>query len=353
MLDQQRDVLAALSQRRQLHRDDVQPVVKIFAKRAVRNHLRKVGMRRGDHADVNLDCVRITNPLELTFLQHAQQLGLKRGTHRSDFVEKQRALVRLLEPPLPRADRTGKRTAYVAEELGFEQRFRNRAAVQRDEAVRAPRTVVMDGASRQFLAGTGLAGDQNGTGRCRNCFEQLKKLAHNAAAANESVNAIPIFELRSQVCVFRFESTLFERGAKDMQQRVELERLGDEVSSPPLDRLDGVFHRSIPGDDDRDDLGVTLERRLDHLGAVDPWQTQIGDQNVEGKIRETLKRFLAASRLFDDEPVIGEALGDRLAQRGLIIDDQQMFLALSHLVRVGGILTPADQPVNSSTTSAL
>ena len=53
------------------------------------------------------------------------------------------------------------------------------------------------------------------------------------------------------------------------------------------------------------------------------------------------------SGLFDDEAVIGEALGDRLAQRGLVVDDQQMFLAFSHLVRVGGILTPAVRRVNS------
>ena len=138
-----------------------------------------------------------------------------------------------------------------------------------------------------------------------------------------------------------------------MQQRIELEWLGDEVGGSLFDRLDGIFHRSISGDDDGNDFGVTLERRLDHFCAVDPRQAQIGDENVEGKIGETLKRFLATSCLFNDEPVIGKAFSDRLPQGGLIIDDQQMFLAFSHLVQVGGILTPAEPSVNSSITSAL
>ena len=47
--------------------------------------------------------VRVADALELALLQHAQQLRLQRRAHRPDFVEEQRALVRLLEPALPRA----------------------------------------------------------------------------------------------------------------------------------------------------------------------------------------------------------------------------------------------------------
>ena len=54
-------------------------------------------MRRGDDADVDLDRVRVADALELALLQHAQQLRLQRRAHRPDFVEEERALVRLLE----------------------------------------------------------------------------------------------------------------------------------------------------------------------------------------------------------------------------------------------------------------
>ena len=135
MLHEQRNVVAPLAQRRQLHRDDVQAVEQILAERALGDHLREIGVRRGDDADVDLDRLRVADALELALLQHAQQLGLQRRAHRPDLVEEERALVRLLEPALARADRAGERAAHVTEQLRLEQRLRNRAAVDRDEAV--------------------------------------------------------------------------------------------------------------------------------------------------------------------------------------------------------------------------
>ena len=81
-----------------------------------------------------------------------------------------------------------------------------------------------------------------------------------------------------------------------------------------------------------DDLGIALERGLEDLPAVDAGQAQVGDEDVEGELREPLERVLAAVGLLDDEAVVRQPLGNRLAQRALVVDDQQMFLAFSHLV---------------------
>ena len=84
-------------------------------------------------------------------------LDLQRHAHRAHFVEEERAAMRLLDPPLARADRAGERAAHVAEQLGLEQRLRDRAAVDRDEALRAARAVVMNGPRHDLFAGAGLA----------------------------------------------------------------------------------------------------------------------------------------------------------------------------------------------------
>jgi hypothetical protein len=44
--------------------------------------------------------------------------------------------------------------------------------------------------------------------------------------------------------------------------------------------------------------------------------------------------------------VVGEALGDRLAEGILVVDNQQMFLTFRQLGEVAGILTPARSRVN-------
>ena len=118
-----------------------------------------------------------------------------------------------------------------------------------------------------------------------------------------------------------------------MQQRVELERLGDEVGRALLDRVDRVLHRAEAGDDDRDDLGVTLERGLEHGASVHAGEAEVRDDDVEREIGEPRERLFAAGGLFHDEAVVGQAFRDRLPQRRLVVHEKQMFRVFSHLVR--------------------
>ena len=137
-----------------------------------------------------------------------------------------------------------------------------------------------------------------------------------------------------------------------MQQRVELERLGDEVGRALLDRVDGVLHRAVAGDHDGDDVGVALERGVEDLPAVDAGQPQVGDQDVERKRGQPFERLLAAGRLLDEEAVVGEPLGDRLAERvsrrrrSADVSGRQSFM------RADGILTPHRMRVNSRAARA-
>ena len=132
--------------------NDVQAIEQILAEGALRDHLREIGVGRCDDANVDLDCVRIADALELAFLQHTQHLRLQRRAHGPDLVEEERALVRLFEAALTVADRTGERAAHVTEQFGFEQRFRNGAAVDRHEPVGAPRAGMVNRSRGEFLA---------------------------------------------------------------------------------------------------------------------------------------------------------------------------------------------------------
>jgi hypothetical protein len=116
-----------------------------------------------------------------------------------------------------------------------------------------------------------------------------------------------------------------------VQQRVELKRLGDEVRRAVFDCFDGIFHGPVAGDDDRDDVGIALDRCIEHLAAVDARKPKVGQDDVEGELREPLQRVFAAASLLDQKIVIGEPLRDCLTQRHFVVDDQQMFPAFRHL----------------------
>ena len=183
-------------------------------------------------------------------------------------------------------DRAGERAAHVAEQLGLEQRLRNRAAVDRDEAVGAPRAVVMDGARGQLLAGAGLAGDQHRARRRRDGLEQLEQIAHHAAAARrarrcDSAPRAASAGRRSPICSRRCSSA----ESSTCSSASNWNGLVMKSAAPCLMASTASFTVPKPVMTMRDDVGVALERGVEHLPAVDAGQPQVGDEDVEGERR--------------------------------------------------------------------
>ena len=154
---------------------------------------------------------------------------------------------------------------------------------------------------------------------------------------------MPSKRYRSSSCARRYAFSDFSRrcssaDSSDVQQLVDLKRLADEVPGAALDGFDRVLHRAVAGDDDRDDVRIALDRRFDDGRTVDAGQPQVGDDDVEGEIGEPRERRLARFGLLDLIAVVGQLFGDRLAQRRLVFDQQQMFRSIRHL-RGANILT--------------
>jgi hypothetical protein len=93
------------------------------------------------------------------------------------------------------------------------------------------------------------------------------------------------------------------------------------------------LHRAEAGDDDGDDVGITRDRRLDHGGAVDPGQPEVGHDDVESEVREVSESGFARLGLLDLVAAVAELLRNRLPQRRLVFDQQQMFQRIRHLAR--------------------
>ncbi len=92
-------------------------------------------MMRTSTLTVSLSPTRCSSP----HLHKAQQLRLQGQRHLADLVQKQRSPVGGLDPAHAALHRAGKCAARVAEQFGFEQRFRNRRAVDGDKRLAAAR----------------------------------------------------------------------------------------------------------------------------------------------------------------------------------------------------------------------
>ena len=95
-LAQRHDVGRTFAQRRNLDVEDPEAVEQVLAKVAALDGFAQVAVGGGDDADVRLQEARPAEPLELAFLQHPQELGLRGQTHLADLVEEQHAARRQL-----------------------------------------------------------------------------------------------------------------------------------------------------------------------------------------------------------------------------------------------------------------
>ena len=81
-------------------------------------------MGGGDDAHIHGNRFRPADALKGLLLEHAQELHLRVGRQVADFVEKKRAVVRLLEAADAPLVSARERAAFVAEQFAFQQVFR-------------------------------------------------------------------------------------------------------------------------------------------------------------------------------------------------------------------------------------
>src|SRR4029450_5434685 len=93
----------------------IESIKKIFPKAFLGNFFFKVLVRRADDANVRADGLVAANPRKLALLQNPQDLALDLHRHFAYLVQKERAVIALLEASNPLAMRAGEGTFFVTE----------------------------------------------------------------------------------------------------------------------------------------------------------------------------------------------------------------------------------------------
>ena len=97
VIHQQRNVFEPLAQRRDLDRDDREPVIKILAERCRPSSSPwRTSLVAPTTRTLTGDALVVADAADFALLQDAQQFRLQRRRHRVHFIEKNRAEVRLL-----------------------------------------------------------------------------------------------------------------------------------------------------------------------------------------------------------------------------------------------------------------
>jgi hypothetical protein len=98
---EEENIISTFSQSRKPNGKDVQAIKQVLTEASVGNFVLQAAVGRGDDTHVHLLCSRPSQRFELTFLQHAKQLGLQIERELANLVQEQGAPVRLRETPVP------------------------------------------------------------------------------------------------------------------------------------------------------------------------------------------------------------------------------------------------------------
>jgi hypothetical protein len=118
-------------------------------------------------------------------LDRAQQLRLQAHLHLGNLVKQQRAAVGLLELADAPCHCAGEGSFLVAEQFGFEQRFRDRGAIDADERLFGPGRPGVNIARQYFLAGAGFAGNQHRGVAAGDLLRELDDASHGVIAIDQ------------------------------------------------------------------------------------------------------------------------------------------------------------------------
>lgn len=187
VVDQCRDVVGTLAQRRDRDPHDADAVVEVPSETALLHFLLQVAVGRGHEPHVDGARLALPKACDGALLQSTQQIGLQVERHLADLVEAERAAVGVFEPAGPSfAGRTREGSGRVAEQLTPEQILRDRTTVEGDEGlVPRGRADRVSEPSEEFLTDASLAFEQDGRASARGPNDTVDSLQDRLAGADD------------------------------------------------------------------------------------------------------------------------------------------------------------------------
>ena len=136
-------------------------MIQVRAEPTFFHSLRQVGVSGRNDAGGRLNLPCPTQPVIRLAVEHAKKLGLHARIQFADLVQKQRPAGRCFKQALLDSVGSAEGALFVAEQLAFNQVFRESGAVHVYERPVFSRRIVVDGARHQLFAHAALSLDQN------------------------------------------------------------------------------------------------------------------------------------------------------------------------------------------------
>ena len=269
------------------------------------------------------------------FLEHAVELHLHGEAHISDLVHEKRSAIGSLKEAAAILAGAGEGTLHVAEQLGFEERLGECAAIDGDEGLFGARAILVDGARDEFFSRAAFAGDEHAAGLWRDGLNQVEDLAHLRAGADDVVEARKAADLAPEnaglFLQFDVLGNLCDRLAQFIDESVAFD---DVAVGAEIDGIDGRGERGNAGNQDEDGLRRNFAGKAEQVHTAHVAHIDIGDDDVEKLSFQAALSLLAAGSQLHTMSVFSKGDFEELADGSFVVNHQNVSHGLSPASRL-------------------
>ena len=178
----------------------------------------------------------------------------------------------------------------------------------------------MNGARDQLLSSAALAADEHCGARGGRLTDELVDLDHPLVAADEKVagRCIGLAVRRGALP----QESVLKDARHHLTQFGETDRLDEELDGAAAHGGNDGRHVVEGGHENDVDLGGALTQQVLEREPADVGHAHVGEHYIRPRVLEHGERAGAVFRDADGDPVIGQRLGQRSADDGIVVDDE-------------------------------
>src|SRR5687768_3743089 len=320
MPDELRDVIGPLTERRDVHRDDVEAKEEILAEAAVGDRALEIVIGRGEDAHVHRNGLASTDALDLLRLDRAQQLRLRLRAKVTNLIEEQRSLMGELEAPDAPVGRSREGPSFMSEHLAFDEVAGNGRGVHAHERLVLASAAPVNRGCHQLLARSRLTDDEYARIGRRHALNQLANLTHAGAVTHHAAGNAQILAQRPRLTTHAPE---LERGAQREQHTLGSEWLLEEVERAELGGAHGVAQSSASAHHDDRHVWHLLAKPRERSHSIDlAGHHEIEEDRVRLIVDGAGRPARAVRGLADRKPLGRQQRSDHAPDVRLVVDDQ-------------------------------
>jgi hypothetical protein len=233
--------------------------------------------------------------LDRALLEEPEELHLQGEAQLSDFVQKERSLVRLFQLAHALGVSAGERSALMTEELRLEQCLGDRATVDGHERALLAKAAPVNGPRDELLARPTLALDQHRRVRLGHALDKREDFAHGLRATQDLFEAGSLLLLLEPAFALFFQPLVIRAAKQHHLEGVHVDRLRQIVEGAEPDGAERILPVRVSREDDDlgagGDMGQLLEEFEPFLGRVrtrrqpEIEQDDLGPRDLDGRER--------------------------------------------------------------------